>query len=51
MGIVSPKFKDTETEMGGYIWNEFSVIYSVDEELGSDEFELRYIHELEQHNK
>ena len=43
IGIVSPKDKDPQYEMGGYVCNDFGVAYSIDEEIGTDEFELRYI--------
>ena len=42
-GIISPKDKDNQCEMGGFVCNDFGVAYDLDEEIGDNEFELKYI--------
>jgi len=47
IGGKSPKFKDTQYEMGGYVSMYFGLAYSIEEEIGIDEFELRYVEWME----
>jgi len=51
IGIVSPKDKDNQYEMGGYICNDFGVVYGLDEEIGNNQFELKYIEWTESINE
>jgi len=42
-GGISPKLKDTGLLMGGYICNDFSVAFHIDDEIEKNTFQLRYI--------
>ncbi len=42
-GITSPRYRDSDLEMGGYICKEFALAFGLDENIAVDEFYLDYI--------